>query len=489
MRLRFWLGLVAVVAIAIGSVVGALVVHANEEDAFERQQRDLALRAAHQAEALAALSVGQLATAAAFFQAEGQLTQREFDALADSLLHAGGLSAAAFVESVEHEERPAYERRRGFRIVERTPLGDLREAGERPDYYPLSFAATREDPGVTTPYGYDIGVDPRRAPALFRARDSGRPAATYAMQLPLGGVGINVFQPIYTDGAPTATPAQRRDALIGFATGGFHVPVLAKAAIAALPDDAEAALLERGEPLAGGSIARDGSASAPIRIADRTWLLVVRDPNRPGASLPVLMAAVGLSLAALLGALVLTWSRNERMRELQRQAGEDALTGLKNRRRFEEDLRTEMARSRRGGVEGALLTIDLDNFKQVNDTLGHPIGDRVIEEIAGVLRGRTRETDVLARLGGDEFAVVLPRCDTVEARSVAEAIATAVREHVPRQDGVPPITASIGIAMFDGKQASLETVVSEADAAMYLAKDAGRDAVRVFDLRAIRRSD
>jgi diguanylate cyclase (GGDEF)-like protein len=175
------------------------------------------------------------------------------------------------------------------------------------------------------------------------------------------------------------------------------------------------------------------------------------------------------------------------MRELRRQAGEDVLTGLKNRRRFEEDLRTEMARSRRERVEGALLMIDLDNFKQVNDTLGHPVGDRLIGEIAGVLRGRTRETDVLARLGGDEFAVVLPRCDDKEALSVAGEIATAVREHVPRQDGVPPITASIGIAIFDGaRKVSFETIVSEADAAMYLAKDAGRDAVRVFDPDTVR---
>ena len=92
--------------------------------------------------------------------------------------------------------------------------------------------------------------------------------------------------------------------------------------------------------------------------------------------------------------------------------------------------------------------LDLDNFKQVNDTLGHPVGDRVIADIAGVLRGRMRVTDVVARLGGDEFAVVLPRCDLDEARSVAEAIATAIREHVPTREAVPPITASIGIAMF-----------------------------------------
>ncbi len=112
------------------------------------------------------------------------------------------------------------------------------------------------------------------------------------------------------------------------------------------------------------------------------------------------------------------------------QASQDPLTGLKNRRRFEEDLRAELARSHRYGVAGALLMLDLDHFKQVNDTLGHPAGDRVLAEIAAVLRGRARETDVLARIGGDEFAIVLPRCELGEAEEVAGEIATAIRERM-----------------------------------------------------------
>ena len=130
--------------------------------------------------------------------------------------------------------------------------------------------------------------------------------------------------------------------------------------------------------------------------------------------------------------------------------------------------------------------LDLDYFKRVNDTLGHPAGDRVIKEIAGVLRRRARETDVLARLGGDEFAIVLPHCDAEEARVVADAIATAIREHVPAQDGGPPVTASVGIAMFGADPRTSFESVAEADTAMYAAKDAGRDGVRVFDPVAVR---
>jgi len=476
MRLRLWLGLTAVLAIAAGSVLGAVLVHSNESHAFERRQHEEALRSARQAEAVAALSVGQLASAAAFYRAEGSLTRHESEIVADSLLGSGALSATGFIAVVPRSERARFERAHGYQIVERAPLG-FRRAASRPTYFPLTFSASNLT--IKPPPGYDVGADPTRGAFLRRAESRGRPVATAVMRLPIGGTGINVFRPIYRDGAPTDTAAQRHAALIGFAVGAFHVPDLAAAAGSALPTDVGAQLIDRGRGVAGPELQGEDTASAPIRIADRTWLLVVHDPNRPDLGLPLLIAVFGISMAALLGALVLIWSRNERMQELRLQASQDPLTGLKNRRRFEEELRTEIARSRREGSEGALLMLDLDNFKQVNDTLGHPVGDRVIAEMASVLRARMRETDVVARLGGDEFAVALPRCDEAEARTVAEAIATAVRTHAPREEGVPPITVSVGIAMFGSEPGTrFEDLQEEADAALYEAKRAGRDAVR-----------
>jgi diguanylate cyclase (GGDEF)-like protein len=480
-RIRFLLGFAVVAAIAIGSIAVALVVHERERESFERNQKSEATRAAHQAESQAALSVGQLASAAAFYQAEGRFSRHEFEVVADSLLHSGTLSATAFVSSVPLAERARYERARGRAITERGLLGQLRRATNRAHYFPLTFAAA-DGLTVQLPLGYDVGSDLLRGQYLFRARDSGAPTATPVMRLPVGGTGINVFRPVYRDGAPTGTVAERRAALIGFAGGAFQLADLAEAAEEALPRDANVALIERGKPVAGVEPPRDESATAPIRIADRTWLLVVRDPSRPGVELPVLVAAVGLALAAMLAALVVIWSRNERMQELARQANHDPLTGLKNRRRFEEELRTELARSHRYQVPGALLMLDLDRFKRVNDTLGHPAGDGVLAEIAEILRARARETDVVARLGGDEFALVLPRCDLAQARDVAREIAVAIREHMRAEPEVPPITASIGVAPFGtGLRLSYETVLARADAAMYAAKDDGRDGVRTFD--------
>jgi diguanylate cyclase (GGDEF)-like protein len=475
MRLRFLFGYALVAAIAIGSGAVALLVHDRDSDNFEQAQRADAARSARQVEAVARLSVGQLASAAAFYQAVDRLTHHKFQVMADSLLANGALSGTGLLLSVRASQRARFEGQHGYPIVERVGLGFRRDR-TRPHYYPLVFGAS--DSVLTPPLGLDLGSDPVRASSIRSAADSGKPTATRVIHLPIGGTGINVFRPVYRDGAPTATIAGRRAALSGFAVGSFHVPDLAAAARSVLADGVQVQLLEGNRTIAGPQMERAGSASAPLRIADRTWLLVVRDPGRPGLGAAALIAVFGLVLAALLGALVLVWSRSERMGVLEQQASHDPLTGLKNRRRFDEDLRAELARSRRERTVGALLMLDLDNFKQVNDTLGHPAGDRVIADIAGVLNARMRATDVVARLGGDEFAIVLPRCELDEAEEVADAIAAAIRQHVPRGESAPPITASIGVATF-GADAGYEAVLAAADNALYEAKRAGRDAVRV----------
>jgi diguanylate cyclase (GGDEF)-like protein len=484
MRLRFWIGLAAVLMIAAGSVVAALIVSVDDSADFHEGQRDQAARAATQAEAVASLSIGQLASAAAFFQAEGSFTKHEFNVISEPLLEEGVLSGTAFLQRVPDRERAAFERRHGVPIFEPSPDGP-RKAPTRPVYYPIVYAVSAL--GTVSPIGYDLAADPERSPFLRRARDRGEPVATAPVKLLVGGVGINVYRPVYRDGAPTVTRAQRRHALIGFAAGAFRVNDLAAVAVSTVPAAVDVQLRIDRRHVIGQQGNLEDAASAPIHIADRTWLLVVRDPNRPDISLPLLLAVVGISLAALLGTLILAWSRNEQMQRLQREASLDPLTGLKNRRRFEEELRMAMARSRRDRTTGAVLVLDLDDFKQVNDSRGHPAGDRMIEEIAGVLRRRTRESDVLARIGGDEFAIVLPRCSPTEARMVAESIGTAIREHRSTDGDLNPITASVGVAIFgDERRTSIDSVVSEADTAMYAAKDGGRDGVRVFDPLAIR---
>jgi diguanylate cyclase (GGDEF)-like protein len=487
MRLRFWIGLLAALVVGAGAVVGSILDYNHDESEFHNRQKEEAVRAARQAQSVGALSVGELAAAAAFIKADGKVSKHEFEVVGNSLVKENVLHAAAFVDVVRQPERASYEREHGFPIIERSTGGKLVKAAERPIYYPLTYSASPNNLLARKAIGFDVGTDPARAPYLQRAADDGRATATGVIPLLVGGTGINVYRAVYRDGAPTATAAERRRALIGFAAGSFLLKDLAAAAVTTLPNDVTAQLQVADHTVVGPKGVLEDPAQAQIQIADRTWLLVVHDPDRPDISVPILFGAAGLALAAVLGSLIYVWSREERMRKLQREADEDSLSGLRTRRRFEEEVRGAMARSRRDGTTGALLMLDLDHFKEVNDSYGHPAGDRLIKEVAEVLRKRTREGDVLGRLGGDEFAVALPSCRPEEANVVAEAIVSAVRDHQPLDDGVGRITVSVGVATFGTDSLmSYPTLVSEADTAMYAAKDVGGDGFRVFHADALR---
>ncbi len=485
MRRRFWLGIAAVTLVAIGSVAAAAVVYLNDRDDFEQMQREDAARAAHQMEAVATLSVDQLSSAAAFLKAEDNLSGHEFQVYGRSLISQGALSGAAFLPRVPASGRERFERTHGISILERVSTFSFRPSRPRDVYFPITYVVADHEKQRRA-LGYDLAQDPGRKPFLERAADTGESISSPVIPLLVGGSGINVFQAVYRDRAPIDTRAERRRALAGFAVGGFRIGDLARAATGAVEPDARLQLRMDETVVFGPEGKLDDAASVPLQIADRTWVLAVEDPGGPGLSLPLALAIMGLTLAALLYALILTWGRNERIRELELQASQDSLTGLNNRRRFEEDLAAAMARSRRDDSTGALLMIDIDEFKRVNDSRGHPAGDRLIQEVAEVLRRRTRESDTLARLGGDEFAVILPRCSQGEAQLAAEAIATEIRDHRTASAG-DGITVSVGIATFgDDPRTSVASVVSEADTAMYAAKDEGRDAVRIFDPAAVR---
>ena len=168
---------------------------------------------------------------------------------------------------------------------------------------------------------------------------------------------------------------------------------------------------------------------------------------------------------------------------LQHLADHDSLTGLFNRRRFEEELSRELALAERHGGRAALLAIDLDNFKYINDSLGHSIGDELIARVGEALSDRLRKTDVLARLGGDEFAVILPRADEHDALRVAGALLDSVSAVGLEPAGAQrrSVTASIGISIFEpGSGVTAEELHVEADIAMYDAKEAGRGRATVY---------
>ncbi|TDV43624.1 putative bifunctional diguanylate cyclase/phosphodiesterase [Actinophytocola oryzae] len=169
--------------------------------------------------------------------------------------------------------------------------------------------------------------------------------------------------------------------------------------------------------------------------------------------------------------------RDEWQKALIRMADEDPLTGLLNRRALTRELERQLALGR----DGALLLLDLDNFKDINDLRGHPVGDRVMCTLANVLRDRLGNSHILGRLGGDEFAVVLSGTDEAAAVRIADRLRNAVAA-IPVTGGVGTtrITVSGGVAGFrsgDGWQA----VLANADLALYASKDAGRNRVTVYE--------
>ncbi|MBA3338419.1 MAG: PAS domain S-box protein [Geodermatophilaceae bacterium] len=166
--------------------------------------------------------------------------------------------------------------------------------------------------------------------------------------------------------------------------------------------------------------------------------------------------------------------RKELQRRLQDAARRDHLTGLLNRRGFEEELERQLAYAARYERGGALLMLDLDNFKSVNDTLGHRAGDELLADMARVMGERLRKTDALGRLGGDEFAVILPEVSVEQARQVVASLIELVGVRAELLLGRRVrIAASIGLVMYDG-QTAMHDLLAKADAEMYDAKIGAR---------------
>src|SRR3954447_6819173 len=153
--------------------------------------------------------------------------------------------------------------------------------------------------------------------------------------------------------------------------------------------------------------------------------------------------------------------------ELRFLADHDSLTGLLNRRRFRAELDQYVSFTARYGGRGAVMVIDIDGLKEVNDKLGHQAGDRLIRRVADILRERVRATDLVARLSGDEFAVLMPQTDTAGALQLGEDLRSEVAEGFAQSAEIAPASISVGITMFGGQGAGSEAVLLAADQAMY----------------------
>jgi len=169
-------------------------------------------------------------------------------------------------------------------------------------------------------------------------------------------------------------------------------------------------------------------------------------------------------------------------RQLSYQASHDSLTGLINRREFENCMAGVLEKTRDGAEEThALLYVDLDQFKVVNDTFGHTAGDALLRQLSEQIHSKIRSTDMLARLGGDEFGILLEHCDELRAIQVAENIRGSIEGYrFEWQDSFTTVRCSIGVVIISGENADIASAMSSADVACYSAKDMGRNQIHLY---------
>jgi diguanylate cyclase (GGDEF)-like protein len=249
------------------------------------------------------------------------------------------------------------------------------------------------------------------------------------------------------------------------------------------PADAAARrLLREKEP-----VREAGLMCVPLAIyGERIGAIMVESPRvsprglAPARRAPARDAfgAEDLSLLEAIASLAATALENARLYAL---ANIDGLTGLYCRRYFDQRVAEEVERARRFGTTFALVLLDLDDFKQLNDTFGHVAGDRALREVAAIAASQLRGVDLAARYGGEELAFLLPRTSLIDAQPVAERIRDAVASHLFSENGeIRRITASIGVAGWaESGVDDPQSLVARADASLYRAKHAGKNRVEI----------
>ena len=463
----------AVIAVAIAPVVQGLVIRLAEESAAVRAANAQMDSILHGARLTSIVSVDLNGTVTTFSAGAEQLLGYTADEVvgkrATLFLDADELAAAAAELGVEdRDEAPD-----GLTALAALARADaagrtwtyVRKDGER-RFVRLVVTELQDADGSTTGFlgvGIDATAEVRTAQQLLRANERSERLFEDAPH----GVAV-----LGTDGRIRRVNAALRGILRA------EPGQLEGREFASLAPRGEAELDKHLRRLLDGDqtlVSSDGTVRdlSGQDIAVSLTSTVLHTEPGPGASQEedlVLVTVVDMS------------ERRRYEERLAHLADHDVLTGLANRRRFDQELAKHLEHCRRYGPNGAVLLLDLDNFKQVNDTLGHGAGDELLITIAGLLRREVRSTDLVARLGGDEFAILLGFGDLEAAEAVASKVVERISEYSATLDGMRRrVTASVGVVTFLAASRHGVDILALADMTMYDAKDAGRNQLSSLD--------
>lgn len=502
----------AVVSLALlAFLVTARWENEAERQSLNRESEAVAQRVADRLAARLAAHRESLSQLRQFIETRPQASFDDFENFsADVLDRNPDLSALSINDRVFDRHRDDYERRiaalsptKEFQIKQR--INDkVVPAHKSPEYVPVRFIAPLKL--NQRALGFDIFSEPVRRDAIEQALRTTNMAVTAPVQLvqdQAKRIGILEIMPFFD--RAVSLPARTPAAIQGFAVAVVKLDqmidlrawgAMGSMLVFQLSDPnavSERQLLYRSDAALGDNNLYPIEAAAwsrPIDFADRQWLLTVYAPSGMGTVSKIPSAwwvgIVGLLLSGMLQLMLLGMTgRSQELSDTHDQLAKlalyDPLTELPNRTLFFDRLRMDMLHARREDQKHALLFVDLDFFKSINDAHGHSAGDYVLREAARRMRANIREADTIGRIGGDEFVVLLHGIASGEAAlHVARKLLAAIHEPIMWRGMRLNLSASIGLALFPDHGSDEDSLTSNADSAMYAAKAAGRNQVVLF---------
>ena len=443
-----------------------------------------------------------LRSGAARIASSPSISRREWR---DFIAHLGleerfpGIQSIGFAERVKPTAREAHMKRVR---AEGLPDYEIRPSAERGDAFPIVFNEPFAGRNARV-LGFDMYSEPTRRAAMDLARDNSDVAISGRVVLAGDAYrgtqaqqpGFVMYVPVFTKEVRTATLGERDDALAGYVFSPFRMHDLMRGIL----DDGVLQVLDMqvfDEPSQRESELIDTRTAWRVTPADaapafsrhvafpmpgRFWTIQFQSRPEFDAMLQrsrpwgVLGAGIFTSVVLffLTVALVAAWNRAHHL------SMRDPLTGLFNRRYLEETMVRELPRARRLGESVGVIVLDIDHFKNLNDTYGHDAGDFVLERTGELLRAATRNSDIACRFGGEEFAVILPGATLIVARNRAEAIRAALESLTIEFEGkaIGPLTVSAGVAAMPPHGQDWTFTLQQADRALYTAKQSGRNKV------------